>query len=363
MLGPFYNEILALYAAITDVDQWLFVLRRICAQFDASGMGLHYGIGADSDGASVIANAIPEAEIGAIRSWLSVPALPEPGLLYTSKIHDCPYWLLPGVTAVAGLSGRHLVVRLDHDGKTAGYVDLYRESRASDFDPAVIESFVMLATHLARALAIALRVGASEASTQRCAPYSAMRPFGCVLLDDTGSVTEMNQAASDMLASNDGLLVADNRLRAMHAADDAALGRRLAEVIGAESSPGTAFVSVSRPSGQGSYVIFMDQMTTGGSAFALRVPRVRLVIVDTHRGNYVPREVVQALYELTETESWVAWHLVGGDSLEQAAQRLGIAHNTLRHHLERVFAKMGVHRQSDLVRLVQAPFVYISGMA
>jgi DNA-binding CsgD family transcriptional regulator len=29
----------------------------------------------------------------------------------------------------------------------------------------------------------------------------------------------------------------------------------------------------------------------------------------------------------------VAWHLVGGDTLEQAAERLGIAHNTLRHHL------------------------------
>ena len=360
MREPLCNEILALYAAITDDNHWRSALWGICAQLDASGMGLLYGNGAGA--VSAIASAIPEAEIDAIRSWLSAPAPPESGLRDTSQTKVCPHWLLPGVTTVAGLSGRHLVARLDHDGKTAGYTDLYREPGAPEFDATAIESFVILAPHLARALALALRVAAAEACARRCEQCSDMLPFGCVLLDHTGSVIEMNRAASEMLDSGDGLSVADNRLRATRADDDEALGRRLGEVLGSGSAPGAAFVSVPRPSGRSRYVIFMGQMTPIRSAFALRAPRVRLVIVDTDRGNYVPREVVQALYELTESESWVAWHLAGGDTLEQAAQRLGIAHNTLRHHLERVFAKTGAHRQSDLARLVQAPFVSISGM-
>jgi hypothetical protein len=297
---PFCNEILALYAAITDEDHWRSVLRRIGAQLNASGMGLLYGNGAGAGAASATASAIPEAEIDAIRSWLSAPAPPESGLRDTSQTKVCPHWLLPGVTTVAGLSGRHLVARLDHDGKTAGYADLYREPGASEFDATVIDSFVMLAPHLARALALALRVAAAEASARRCAQCSDMLPFGCVLLDDTGSVIEMNRTASDMLDSSDGLLVADNRLRTTRAADDEALGHRLGEAMVTSPPPGAAFVSVLRPSGRSRYAIFMGQMTAEHSAFALRAPRVRLVIVDTDRGHYVPREVVRALYELTE---------------------------------------------------------------
>ena len=359
MHEPLSNEILTVYTAVTDEDLWRSVLWRTSGHLGAAGMGLIFG---NETSASAIASGLPEAEMAALKALLPTRAPAEFGRQHASQENDTPYWLLPDTTTAAGLSGHHLLVQLDHGGKAVGYADLYREAGAPDFDAAVIDSFVMLAPHLARALALALRVATAEASARRCAQCSDMLPFGCVLLDEAGSVIEMNHAATDMLTSHDGLLVADKRLHAARAADDAALGRRLSEVLDDGPVPGTAFFSVPRPSGRGRYAIFMRRMNASRSAFASRVPRVRLVIVDTDRDNYVPREVVRALYGLTETESWVVWHLAGGDTLEQAAERLGIAHNTLRHHVERIFAKTGIHRQSDLLRVVQAPFVSISGM-
>ncbi|HWV61154.1 MAG TPA: LuxR C-terminal-related transcriptional regulator [Sphingopyxis sp.] len=46
--------------------------------------------------------------------------------------------------------------------------------------------------------------------------------------------------------------------------------------------------------------------------------------------------------------------LAGGGSLVEAADRLGIAHNTARSHLRSIFAKTGARRQSQLVHLLHA---------
>jgi len=119
-------------------------------------------------------------------------------------------------------------------------------------------------------------------------------------------------------------------------------------------------MSIARPSGRRPWAVFMSRLSPHPSAFAQRAPRARLLIADTERGHNVPREVLRALFGLTETESRVAWQLANGDSPEQAAERLAIAPSTLRHHLERIFVKTGTRRQSDLVRRVLAPFVSIN---
>jgi DNA-binding CsgD family transcriptional regulator len=44
--------------------------------------------------------------------------------------------------------------------------------------------------------------------------------------------------------------------------------------------------------------------------------------------------------------------LAGGRPLGACAEALGIAERTARRHLEAIFAKTGVCRQADLIRLV-----------
>lgn len=55
---------------------------------------------------------------------------------------------------------------------------------------------------------------------------------------------------------------------------------------------------------------------------------------------------------LTAAETELVRWMQMGRSLKDAASELGIAHNTARNHLKSIFGKLGVNRQTDLVRLL-----------
>jgi DNA-binding CsgD family transcriptional regulator len=57
-------------------------------------------------------------------------------------------------------------------------------------------------------------------------------------------------------------------------------------------------------------------------------------------------------YRLTATEARLATHIGAGGSVAEYAALHGVSLGTVRTHLKAVFAKTGVHRQTDLVRLL-----------
>jgi DNA-binding CsgD family transcriptional regulator len=65
-----------------------------------------------------------------------------------------------------------------------------------------------------------------------------------------------------------------------------------------------------------------------------------------------PAAILQAAYRLTPAEARLAQALSGGESLAEAASRFAITAATARSQLKAIFAKTGVSRQADLVRLV-----------
>lgn len=65
-------------------------------------------------------------------------------------------------------------------------------------------------------------------------------------------------------------------------------------------------------------------------------------------------ETVRELFGLTMAEARLAVVLAQGLSLVEAAQRLGITHNTAKTQLRAIFAKTGARRQSQLVGILAA---------
>jgi len=58
--------------------------------------------------------------------------------------------------------------------------------------------------------------------------------------------------------------------------------------------------------------------------------------------------------ELSAREAEVASLIAGGSSTRDIAAMLGISAHTVRRHTERIFAKLGIHRRLQLVRLVRS---------
>lgn len=66
----------------------------------------------------------------------------------------------------------------------------------------------------------------------------------------------------------------------------------------------------------------------------------------------IHREILIALYGLTEAESQLAIALFAGCSLEEAAQTQRISINTAKTHLRQIFQKCGVQSQANLLQLL-----------
>jgi DNA-binding CsgD family transcriptional regulator len=58
------------------------------------------------------------------------------------------------------------------------------------------------------------------------------------------------------------------------------------------------------------------------------------------------------VYGLTNAEARLLRFLSDGCGLLEAARELVITKNTARTHMRSIYAKVGTHRQSDLVRLL-----------
>jgi DNA-binding CsgD family transcriptional regulator len=83
---------------------------------------------------------------------------------------------------------------------------------------------------------------------------------------------------------------------------------------------------------------------------ASRSARVVVLIEQPDRPTFAPFAAFTKRYRLSPAEAGLAARIVGGMSLRQAAETIGISDNTARTHLKRVFVKTGARRQSDLVR-------------
>jgi DNA-binding CsgD family transcriptional regulator len=85
-------------------------------------------------------------------------------------------------------------------------------------------------------------------------------------------------------------------------------------------------------------------------------PMASVVILTPLERAAIPEAtVLQGLFDFTPAESRLAHAIGSGDSPREAAEHLSISEETARTVLKRVFAKMGVSRQSDLIAMLAGP--------
>src|SRR6266850_2217462 len=87
---------------------------------------------------------------------------------------------------------------------------------------------------------------------------------------------------------------------------------------------------------------------------ALKSKDGRLVAVRPHARDALSRalEAIGLLYGLTAAERNVLEHVAASHTPQETADRLGVSINTVKTHLQKIFAKTNTTRQADLVRLV-----------
>ena len=213
-----------------------------------------------------------------------------------------------------------------------------------------------LMPHLQRGLKMQQQLAASRAHGQALEAVLHGLSTPALLVAQDGTVLFMNAAAERLIRTSDGLIVTAGQLKALLPDDRASLCARIAGA--AETSAGQARKSggdlrISRPYGRGTLDVLVSPLASREDDWLVRKPAVAAVFVTDRYGVVASEDLALARqHGLTTTEAKVALTIARGLPGKQVCRELHISYNTLKTHLRHIYAKTGVKRQSDLVRLL-----------
>jgi DNA-binding CsgD family transcriptional regulator/PAS domain-containing protein len=215
----------------------------------------------------------------------------------------------------------------------------------------------LMAPHVRRALLIGKAINLKQSEAATFADTLSGLSAGIFLVDDVGRIVHANAAGQDMLYVGDFLRSIGGRLAARNAQVNQTLREALAAASGGAGIGAKAIAFPLTAHDGERHIAHLLPLTSGarrniGTAYgATAALFVRKVALESPSAP----EALGGIYKLTPTEQRVLSSIVQTGSVPETAQALGIADTTVKTHLHRgVFAKIGVNRQADLVRLVAA---------
>lgn len=217
---------------------------------------------------------------------------------------------------------------------------------AGAISPTVIAALDLLRPHLARATLLSARLELQRAQAAARTleilglPGAVLKPGGRVL------------AANDLLAALIPAVVQDRTARLTLV--DSAADRLFADALGQLSSDfdDNSVRSIPIRSRDGHGPLIVHVVPVRGAANDIFITAASVVVVTPVAIRDAPAAVVQGLFDLTAAEARIAALIASGRPPREAAESLGITEQTARTTLKRVFAKVGVSRQSELAALL-----------
>ena len=227
-------------------------------------------------------------------------------------------------------------------------VTLLRSPDMPTFDRSEVSAFERLSRHMTRALRMAVRLERAEASGLEMSALDAL-PHGVALVDADLRVVHANRAMEALLRAGIGLRLREGRLSTTSAQT---LPHLRALVAGAISPMQDA--AVTRPAvllRQGT--ISLNLQATPARVDAGRyLPRRALAVLTVTRtevNDPAAPGLLRQHYGCTPSEVRLVLGLLNGLNLRHAAQAAGTTYESARTNLKRVFIKVGVQSQSQLL--------------
>ncbi len=176
--------------------------------------------------------------------------------------------------------------------------------------------------------------------------------LGVIYLDQHARVIEANDRGRDLLRRADGLSDPDGLLQATVPTEQEQLARLVAHALPAAGTPVSGSMLLRRASLLPHFVVHVSPVGALQLDFgARRVAALVLLVEPTYQPHLDPDLVARTL-GLTPAESHIAVGLAEGRSVRDIAVTTGRQEGTVYWHMKRIYHKLGISRQADLVRLV-----------
>ncbi|MCK1391004.1 helix-turn-helix transcriptional regulator [Bradyrhizobium sp. 1] len=187
-----------------------------------------------------------------------------------------------------------------------------------------------------------------EATTAGALEAFAASSTAAVLVDRYGKIFEANASAEQLLSGEirlkNGKLVHDPEV------SFPGLDRALARILN-QPEAGLHFPVPLPRKERGPLLAYPSRLQRAVSnAFA--DCQAIIILVDPDARKNPTETTLRSVYKLSGAEARLAILLSTGESLDTVAERLNISKETSRTQLKSIFAKLGVHRQAELVAVL-----------
>ena len=176
-----------------------------------------------------------------------------------------------------------------------------------------------------------------------------------IQLDRHARIVAANDRACGLLRQGDGLVDRDGLLSAQVQNEDAELQgllKRALPTLGIPASAGS--MTIERSSVRTRLVVHITPVAEREWDFRAARVAALVLIVDPESPARIDRRLVATALGLSPAETQLAVMLTGGQTVKNIAAATGRTEGTVRWYLKRIFRKLGVARQADLVRVVSS---------
>jgi DNA-binding CsgD family transcriptional regulator len=239
----------------------------------------------------------------------------------------------------------NVVGAIEKSPTSIALVAVFRGEREGLADEGARQRLRLLLPHFRRAVLIGKVINFQRAENATLADT----------LDAAARIVHANAAGWAMLGEGELFRAVSGRLVAICSQAEQTLADIVATAAGGDAAIGISGVAVPLTTGSGQdYVAHVLPLTSGarreaGTSYAaVAAIFVHKAALDVRS----PLELLAQRFRLTPSELQVLRAVVEVGGAPRVAKALGIAENTVKTHLRRLFAKTGTTRQAELVKLV-----------
>jgi DNA-binding CsgD family transcriptional regulator len=355
--------IAAIYEAGADFTLWPDALARIAAAFGvpSAGMarqgktaaecwGISFGVEPVAiksyvehyHGVNPIWQRVPNTAAGTVQADTMV--IPRRELERTEFFND---YLVP--QRIDGLLNS--VVLVEEGRQTVVTMHGRRQFDAED-----VALYRRITPHLQRAVQINLKSAQNQINHAASREALDRLNEGVLFVDVDGSVMLANRSAESLFVADSGLRQRDGILQGSVHFETLALHALIAKCGESDAIPSSGGnLSLSRGAGRLPLSLMIAPVLHRPPDWLIGKRPVAIIFVnDPERTPKPASHQLTEQFGLTRAEAAFAIEIMDGDGIQAAADRLSISRATARTHLARVFDKIGVRRQSELVRLLMS---------
>lgn len=213
----------------------------------------------------------------------------------------------------------------------------------------------LLTPHLRQAIEIYAKLNRMTSERDVYAGAVNQLSVATMILDEQGRLLTTNAVGRALLDQGEGLSLRAGRLHIEGRDIDKELQQALATIIRAQLHGETSVVRalrVPRSAGRADLGLVIRPVPTSQWSEGQSSPSAAVFVSDPDLQESTSRQILGELFKLTPAEANLATLLARGLSLAQVSATQNISQHTARAQLKSIFAKTGVSRQAELVRLV-----------